>query len=122
MLSGMVTDNNVLADLVLIYFAPETAENHELRQCLSYFFPVYCYSSPANQKRMQEVRFLLSACLPFVEEDAQIVLSTLEILSDVYDDPSTDKEEMIAPTQIALQLIDWTDPNKAVCVLYHSRA
>lgn len=40
---------------MLVYFAPETIDNLELRQCLSYFFPVYCYSLSANQKRMREV-------------------------------------------------------------------
>ena len=58
MLAGMVTDDRVLQSLVLVYVSPETASNQELRQCLSYFFPVYCYSSPANQRRMQKVRVL----------------------------------------------------------------
>ena len=55
MLSGMITDAEVLKRLVLVYFAPETLDNLELRQCLSYFLPVYCYSNSANQKKMQEV-------------------------------------------------------------------
>ena len=55
MLAGMVVDDRVLQSLVLVYVSPETATNQELRQCLSYFFPVYCYSSPANQRRMQKV-------------------------------------------------------------------
>ena len=42
--------------LVLVFISPETAENQELRQCLSYFFPVYAYSSQANQRRMKDVR------------------------------------------------------------------
>jgi hypothetical protein len=45
----------VLKSLVLLYLSPATAENQELRQCLSYFLPVYCYSSPANQRKMQSV-------------------------------------------------------------------
>ena len=56
MLAGMVSDESVLQALVLVYMSPETARNQELRQCLSYFFPVYCYSVPANQQRMQQVR------------------------------------------------------------------
>lgn len=64
MLSGMLTniqgmeevsDAEVLKRLVLAYFAPETIDNLELRQCLSYFFPVYCYSNSANQRKMKEV-------------------------------------------------------------------
>lgn len=55
MLSGMITDCEVLKRLALVYFAPETLDNLELRQCLSYFFPVYCFSNAANQRRMSEV-------------------------------------------------------------------
>ena len=55
MLSGLVTDAAVLERLVLVYFAPETVDNLELRQCLSYFLPVYCYCNSANQRKMQEV-------------------------------------------------------------------
>ena len=78
MLSGIVADDKVglilhllywkglaqtddldqlLRSLVILYLTPETEDNQALRQCLSYFFPVYCYSSPVNQKRMQSVRF-----------------------------------------------------------------
>ena len=56
MLAGMVADERVLQTLVLVFISPETAENQELRQCLSYFFPVYAYSSQANQRRMKDVR------------------------------------------------------------------
>ena len=55
----------ILRTLVILYFAPETSSNQELRQCLTYFFPVYCYSSSANQKRMLEVSSVSpSRCLP----------------------------------------------------------
>lgn len=47
--------NQVLTSLVLAYVSPVTADNHELRQCLAYFLPVYCYSSSANRHRMQSV-------------------------------------------------------------------
>lgn len=43
---------------MLLYFASETADIHKLRQCLSYFFPVYCYSNPQNQRRVANVRLL----------------------------------------------------------------
>ena len=55
MLAGMIADERLLLALTLAYISPETVGNHELRQCLSYFFPVYCYSSSVNQRRMQEV-------------------------------------------------------------------
>jgi condensin complex subunit 3 len=48
----------VLISLIVSYLSPDTADNQELRQCLAYFFPVYCYSSPVNQRRMQKVRLM----------------------------------------------------------------
>jgi condensin complex subunit 3 len=50
-----LTDPQVLVSLALIYLSPDTADNQELRQCLSYFFPVYSYSAPAHQRLMQKV-------------------------------------------------------------------
>ena len=50
-----VHTRQVLKSLVVAYLSPDTAENQELRQCLAYFFPVYCYSSSENQKRMRQV-------------------------------------------------------------------
>jgi len=47
----------------MAYLSPNTVDNQELRQCLSYFFPVYCYSLPANQRRMREVQFFCTALL-----------------------------------------------------------
>ena len=55
MLAGMVSDERVLQTLVLVYFSPDTKHNEELKQCLAYFFPVYCYSSSANQRKMRDV-------------------------------------------------------------------
>ena len=42
-----------------MFISPETVHNQELRQCLSYFFPIFCYSSLANQRYMQKVRAVL---------------------------------------------------------------
>ncbi|KDN38868.1 ARM repeat-containing protein [Tilletiaria anomala UBC 951] len=97
MLAGIVDDaDDVLKSMVLVYMSPETADNQELRQCLSYFLPAYCYSSPINQRRLQRVW-----------------LDTLTVLSDVYTDKDAE-QEMVAPQQIALQLIDWMDAGKAI--------
>ena len=74
LLSGMVTNTNVcplyrdisdrqmtnslltqaLETIFLLYVTPETSDNLELRQCLSYFFPVYCYSNAENQRKVKE--------------------------------------------------------------------
>ncbi|KAI5479984.1 condensin complex subunit 3 [Pseudohyphozyma bogoriensis] len=95
MLYGLVKDEELLSRLVLLYFASETADNQELRQCLSYFFPRYCYENPLNQRRV-----------------ANVSLTALALLKGVYDDLD-DKTTMVAPLQIGLQLVDWTDPQKA---------
>lgn len=51
----LFSDLQVLVSLALIYLSPDTAENQELRQSLSYFFPAYSYSSPGHQRLMQKV-------------------------------------------------------------------
>ena len=78
MLSGMVADERVLQTLVLVYLSPETASNQQLRQCLTYFFPVYAYSSTANQARMRKVRL---ARAPF---SSRAILSLTSARADIH--------------------------------------
>ncbi|KAL1410056.1 chromosome condensation complex Condensin, subunit G [Vanrija albida] len=92
MLAGMVTDATVLQHLVLLYFHADTADNQPLRQCLSYFLPVYCYSSSENQRRMLEVFPLVFA--NFAQNE--------------------DEEDATPVAQIGLMMVDWLDPHKAV--------
>ncbi|SCV72496.1 BQ2448_4033 [Microbotryum intermedium] len=106
MLSTLVTDEEILSRLVLLYFASETIDNQELRQCLSYFFPVYAYSNPANQRRVSKV-----------------FLPTLALLKDVHDElGTTERNAMVAPLQIGLQLLDWTDPQKSILAAEDTKA
>ncbi|KDE08656.1 hypothetical protein MVLG_01115 [Microbotryum lychnidis-dioicae p1A1 Lamole] len=106
MLSNLVTDEVILSRLVLLYFASETIDNQKLRQCLSYFFPVYAYSNPANQRRVSKV-----------------FLPTLALLKDVYDElGTTERNAMVAPLQIGLQLLDWTDPQKSILAAEDTKA
>lgn len=58
-LSDSLVLTQILKALVILYFAPETSSNQELRQCLTYFFPAYSFSSSVNQRRMLEVSSLL---------------------------------------------------------------
>ncbi|KAF8605217.1 hypothetical protein BDV93DRAFT_543748 [Ceratobasidium sp. AG-I] len=96
LLAGVVTEEKVLRSLVAAYLQPDTADNQPLRQCLSYFFPVYCYSSSANQRTMQKV-----------------FLDLFKLLSEVYRDRDED-QEMIPPAQFGALLLDWMDPMKVV--------
>ncbi|KAJ9118074.1 hypothetical protein QFC24_006346 [Naganishia onofrii] len=93
MLSGMLFDSTLLQNLILLYLTPETADNLPLRQCLSYFFPVYCYS----------LHWFTLAVL-------QVVVDTLELLAEANEDVSS--EHHIPLSQAALLLVDWTDPEK----------
>ncbi|PWZ02560.1 ARM repeat-containing protein [Testicularia cyperi] len=98
MLLGMVDDDEALKSLVLIYMSPETMLNQELRQCLSYFLPVYCGSSSWNQRRLQRV-----------------FVSVLQVLTEVHEEKEED-QEMVTPAQVGMQLLDWTDPDKVPMV------
>lgn len=60
----------VLTSLVLAYVSPVTSDNQELRQCLAYFLPVYCYSLPANQDRMRAVCLVLLPLILNIHRDA----------------------------------------------------
>ncbi|WWC72552.1 uncharacterized protein I206_106514 [Kwoniella pini CBS 10737] len=95
MLAGMINDETVLQSLVLLYFSPETADNQPLRQCLTYFLPVYCYSSPDNQRRMLSIFSDTFGLLAQLSEEAE-------------------EEEMPPLAQMGLMMVDWLDPQKTV--------
>ncbi|KAI3620593.1 hypothetical protein CBS9595_002560 [Malassezia furfur] len=96
LLTGALRDDDVLKALVLIYFSPDTAQNQPLRQCLSYFLPLYCSSHARHQRMVQ-----------------RIFLDTLGLLTQVYLEKDA-TQTMATPTQIALQLTDWSNPEKLV--------
>ncbi|OCF43623.1 condensin complex subunit 3 [Kwoniella heveanensis CBS 569] len=95
MLAGMISDEMVLQSLVLLYFSPETADNQPVRQCLTYFLPVYCYSAPENQRRM-----------------LSIFSETFSLLAELAEDARD--EEMPPLAQMGLMMVDWLDPYKTV--------
>ncbi|ORY20755.1 nuclear condensing complex subunit [Naematelia encephala] len=95
MLAGMIEHESILQSLVLLYFSPETADNQPLRQCLTYFLPVYCYSSSENQKRM-----------------LSIFMDTFNMLAQLHEE--VDEEGMLPLGQMGLMIVDWLDPEKTV--------
>ncbi|KAI9852004.1 MAG: hypothetical protein M1838_002127 [Thelocarpon superellum] len=96
MLGCVIKDEDLLKLLVVAYFDPATASNLGLRQCLSYFLPVYCHSRRENQGRMQRVTVAAIHSLILVSEHVD------------------EEEEMVALSVIASHLVDWTDPRKLV--------
>ncbi|EAL23115.1 hypothetical protein CNBA6400 [Cryptococcus deneoformans B-3501A] len=95
MLAGMISDEVVLQSLVLLYFSPETADNQPLRQCLTYFLPVYCYTAAENQRRMLSIFYDTYTMLSQMSEEAE-------------------DDEMLPLSQIGLMMVDWIDPFKAL--------
>ncbi|RPB12529.1 hypothetical protein P167DRAFT_565197 [Morchella conica CCBAS932] len=96
MLAQVIQDDELLKFLVVAYFDPGTVDNHALRQILTYFFPVYCHSRPANQARM-----------------ARGVVGILHALV-VMRDGMGEEEEMVGLGVVCAQLADWTDPRRNV--------
>ncbi|KIM91366.1 hypothetical protein PILCRDRAFT_810639 [Piloderma croceum F 1598] len=96
MLAGMASEDRVLTSLIVSYLSPDTADNQELRQCLAYFFPVYCYSSPVNQRRMHKM---------FMPMFQQLSMAFKELEDD---------QDMVTPAQVGAIFVDWTDPQKAI--------
>ncbi|KAJ7167346.1 nuclear condensing complex subunit [Mycena crocata] len=95
LLSGLTEDPRILKSLLLAYVSPYTAGNSELRQCLSYFFSVYCYASAENQSRLRSI------FMPAFDEVVRM-----------HDDLGED-QTMVTPQQFGLLIIDWTDSRKA---------
>ncbi|CEH13354.1 Chromosome condensation complex Condensin, subunit G [Ceraceosorus bombacis] len=96
MLAGVIEDDVALKSLILIYMTPETAANQELRQCLGYFLPAYCFSSSRHQHKLRRV-----------------LVDTFHILAELYYEQE-ESSEMVSPLQVGLQLIDWSDPLKNI--------
>jgi condensin complex subunit 3 len=94
MLASTITDPDLLKQMVLAYFDPETAANPSLRQALTYFLPVYCHSRRANAEALAKV--------------AVPVLHTLAERAEDLDE----EEEMVGLNLVAAQIADWTDPRK----------
>ena len=101
MLGQLITDTDLLKQLVITFFDPETAANAQLRQGLSYFLPVYCHSRPENAERMVQV--------------ATGVIARLGTLREAFvEDEDADEGEMVTLTVVGGLMVDWTDPRKVV--------
>lgn len=96
LLAGTLHDADLLKQMVLAYFDPETASNPSLRQALTYFLPVYCHSRAANATAL-----------------ARVAVPVVRFLGERAED--LDEEiEMVGLANVGAQLVDWTDPRKCV--------
>ena len=68
MLVGALSSPDLLRQLVLAYFDPETRANPSLRQALTYFLPVYCHSRRQNAEAMARVAVGLLVSSSFIAE------------------------------------------------------
>jgi len=96
MLAGTIKDADLLKQLVLAYFDPETQTNPSLRQALTYFLPVYCHSRRPNAEAL-----------------ARIAVAVMHGLAERAEELE-DEEEMVGMSLVAAQICDWTDPRKCV--------
>jgi condensin complex subunit 3 len=96
MLVGALSSPDLLKQLVLAYFDPETQGNSSLRQALTYFLPVYCHSRRQN-----------------AEAVARVAVGVIHNLAERANDLEED-EEMVGMGLVVAQLCDWTDPRKCV--------
>lgn len=96
MLTNIVTEEDLLKQLVICYFEPATKENAAMRQALSYFLPVYCHSRRENMERMANV--------------VPGVIHAIVGLGEELDDD----EEMVGVGVVVNMLTEWTDARKLV--------
>ncbi|KAF9008698.1 nuclear condensing complex subunit [Cyathus striatus] len=94
--SGVIADDTAISNLIVAYLSPRTVDNQELRQCLTYFLPVFSYSSSANQERIRK-----------------IFLKTFNDLNNIRRDLD-DGEDMVGAAQVVAMFVDWTDPLKSL--------
>ncbi|KAF2153187.1 ARM repeat-containing protein [Myriangium duriaei CBS 260.36] len=101
MLSQLITDADILKQLVITFFDPETSANAGLRQALSYFLPVYCHSRYENAARMVQV--------------SAGVINRLGTLREAFvEDEDAMEDEMVTTGFVGGLLVDWTDPRKII--------
>lgn len=96
MLTSVVADEELLKQLVVMYFEPGSRDNVGSRQALSYFLPVFCHSRREHMERM-------AGC-------AVGVVHALFSLGEELDED----EDMVGMAVVVGMLVDWTDPRKLV--------
>ncbi|KAL8959049.1 MAG: hypothetical protein Q9193_004013 [Seirophora villosa] len=96
MLTSVVQDEDLLKQLVGLFFDPTTKDNAAVTQALSYFLPAFCHSMRENMEKMAAV--------------AAAVIHAHVNLADELDE----EEGVVSATTVSNMLLDWTDTRKLV--------
>ncbi|KAJ2242760.1 chromosome condensation complex Condensin, subunit G, partial [Coemansia sp. RSA 475] len=85
--------SDVLEELLVLYYHPDTSANDALRQCLTYFFPAFSYMAHDNQAVMQ-----------------QVAVRAVCRLAGVLKQQNSDAQSGATHGQAAQQIVTWSDP------------
>ena len=94
MLTCVIRDEELLKQLVLLFFDPATKENAAVTQALSYFIPVFCYSKRQNMEAMAAVA-------------TGVVHAQINLADEMGED-----EEAVGMSVVGNLLVDWTDARR----------
>lgn len=96
MLTSVIQDEGLLAQIVNLYFDPVTKENAGVMQTLSYFLPVYCHSKRENMELMANIA-------------GGVMHAAVELSQDL-----EEGAEMVGIGVVGNMVTDWTDARKLV--------
>ncbi|KAF7330334.1 Chromosome condensation complex protein [Mycena venus] len=94
LLCGMIADETVVKSLLMVYFSPYNADNQELKQCLTFFAPMYSCSTAKNQQTMRKIFVYIFQKLSKLRQHLE------------------GEEDVLSLTSVANMWIDWTDPSR----------
>lgn len=100
--SSILDHDELLRMLTTAYFNPDLAVNSGLRQALTYFLPVYCYSRKENQQRMGRITVSVLQWYMGRKEELEV---------EAEEDPAS---ELVGMNVVGAHLVDWTDGRKLV--------
>ncbi|KAI4263058.1 MAG: hypothetical protein L6R42_001778 [Xanthoria sp. 1 TBL-2021] len=96
MLTSVIRDEDLLKQLVTLFFDPAAKENAAVTQALSYFLPVFCHSRRENMEMMAAVA-------------ANVVHHQVNLVDEI-----DEEDGAIGVNMIGNMLVDWTDARKLV--------
>ncbi|KAI4097436.1 MAG: hypothetical protein LQ339_006754 [Xanthoria mediterranea] len=96
MLTSVIRDEDLLKQLVTLFFDPAAKENAAVTQALSYFLPVFCHSRRENMEMMAAIA-------------ANVVHHQVNLVDEM-----DEEDGAVGVNVIGNMLVDWTDARKLV--------